>query len=321
MVWRGRAGWAEFSPFEDYGPEESIPWWLAAQEAAERGFPEPRRASVPVNGIVPAVGPDQAARLVAESGGCRTVKVKVAEPGQTPAQEIDRVAAVRDALGAGGRIRIDANGAWDVDTAISRIAALDKAAGGLEYAEQPCRAVEELARVRRRTDVPIAADESIRRAADPFRVKRLQAADLVVLKVQPLGGVRACLALAEELELPVVVSSAVETSVGLAMGVALAAALPRLEHACGLGTGQLLDGDLVRKRLVVSDAALPVRPVSPDPALLAGHAAAPGTERRWRERLDQTRRLAERREAEGREAEGREAEAGLGNGGRDGRWE
>ncbi|MDR2564690.1 MAG: o-succinylbenzoate synthase [Bifidobacteriaceae bacterium] len=292
MVWEGPAGWAEFSPFEDYPPIECLPWWRAAQEAAELGFPPPVRRSVPVNAIIPAVGPRRAAQIVAASGGCDTVKVKVAEPGQTAAQEADRVKAVRDALGPGGRIRIDANGAWDVETAVSRIAELNKAAGGLEYAEQPCATVPELAQVRKRAAVPVAADESIRRAADPFQVKRRQAADVVVLKVQPLGGVRACLALAEELDLPVVVSSAVETSVGLAMGVALAAALPRLDFACGLGTGQLLAADLVQDRLLASDAVLLVRQPLPDPALLAAHAAGPADQRRWRDRLDQVRRLA-----------------------------
>jgi O-succinylbenzoate synthase len=298
MVWSGAAGWAEFSPFEDYRPTDCVPWWRAAQEAAEQGFPAPRRTEVEVNAIIPAVGPVAAAKLLAGAGGARTVKVKVAEPGQTEAQETARLAAVRAALGPRGKIRIDANGAWDAETAIARIKRLARAADGLEYVEQPCRTVQELALVRRRSEVPVAADESIRRARDPFEVKRLEAADLVVLKVQPLGGVRACLRLAERLELPVVVSSAVETSVGLAMGLALAAALPRLDFACGLGTGQLLSGDLVRERLLVSDAVLPVRAVSPDPALLAEHAAAPALERRWRERLDQVRRLAEAASAE-----------------------
>ena len=123
-------------------------------------------------------------------------------------------------------MRVDANGAWSVDEAVAAIGVLDKAAGGLEYVEQPCAAVEELAAVRRAVDVPIAADESIRRAEDPYRVRDLEAADIAVLKVQPLGGVRACLRIAEEIGLPVVVSSALETSVGIAAGLALAAALP-----------------------------------------------------------------------------------------------
>ncbi|MDR2253817.1 MAG: o-succinylbenzoate synthase [Bifidobacteriaceae bacterium] len=292
MVWEGPAGWAEFSPFEEYPPHEAVPWWRAAREAAELGFPPPRRQTIAVNGIVPAVDADRAVALLAAVPDATTVKVKVAEPGEPAAAERDRVAAVRGVLGPGGRIRIDANGAWDVETAVARIAALDRVAGGLEYVEQPCATAAELAEVRRRVAVPIAADESIRRAADPFLVKALDAADIVVLKVQPLGGVRACLRLAEALELPVVVSSAVETSVGLAMGAALAAALPRLDHACGLGTLPLLAGDLAPGGLPVGDSVPVPPPVQPAPASLRRWAAAPSVCARWALRRDAVARLA-----------------------------
>ncbi len=244
MVVHGPAGWAEFSPFLDYDADECVPWLAAALDSAERAWPAPVRQHVAVNCTVPAVGPDQAADIVRRSG-CGTAKVKVAEPGQGLSEDLDRVAAVRDALGPAGQLRVDANGGWDVDTAISAIAALDRAARGLEYVEQPCAAVEDLALVRRRVHVPIAADESIRKAEDPLRVKTLQAADIAVLKVQPLGGVHACLDIAEQIGLPVVVSSAVDTSIGLAAGLALAAALPELPHACGLATTSLLAGDVV----------------------------------------------------------------------------
>ncbi|MDR2381345.1 MAG: o-succinylbenzoate synthase [Bifidobacteriaceae bacterium] len=299
MVFEGPAGWAEFSPFEEYPPAVAAPWWRAAQEAAQEGFPEPVRQAVPVNITVPALPAPQAEALVraavSEPGNSlATAKVKVAEPGQSVAEETDRVAAVRAALGPGGRIRIDANGAWDTDEAVARIRALDKAARGLEYAEQPCAGVAGLAEVRRRVAVPIAADESIRRSGDGLAVKRLAAADIAVLKVQPLGGVRACLALAEALELPVVVSSAVETSVGLAMGVALAAALPRLDYACGLGTLPLLAGDVVAEGLLVSDAVLPVRPAIPSPALLERWAAPPPVRAAWLERRDVVARLVDK---------------------------
>jgi len=174
---------------------------------------------------------------------------EVADPGTELADDLARVEAVRDAVGASGRVRVDANGAWSVDEAVSAIVQLDRAAGGLEYVEQPCAAVEDLAAVRRKVDVPIAADESIRRAEDPYRVRDLEAADVAVLKVQPLGGVRACLRIAEDIGLPVVVSSALETSLGLAAGVALAAALPTLEHACGLATRSLLTADVAMPEL------------------------------------------------------------------------
>ncbi|MEZ0448106.1 o-succinylbenzoate synthase [Cellulomonas sp. ICMP 17802] len=285
VLLRGDAGWGEFSPFWDYDADESAAWWRAAREAADEGWPEPVRARVPVNVTVPAVDAATAHAIVLGSGGCRTAKVKVAEPGQSLADEVARLEAVRDALGPGGAIRVDANAAWDVDTAVTRLAALDRAAGGLEYAEQPVPGVDGLAALRRRTSVPIAADESIRRAQDPLAVARAHAADVVVLKVQPLGGVRACLELAERIGLPVVVSSALESSVGLAAGIALAAALPELPYACGLATAQLFTADLVTDPFLPVDGALDVRRPEPDPALLASAAGSAELAARWRARV------------------------------------
>jgi O-succinylbenzoate synthase len=277
---RGPAGWGEFSPFWDYDVAESRRWWSAAYEAAVLGWPDPVRGSVPVNVTVPAVGPERAHEIVRASG-CRTAKVKVAEPGQSPAEDLARVEAVRDALGPGGAIRVDANAAWDVDTAVARLRELDRV--GLEYAEQPCPTLADLAALRRRIDVRIAADEVVRRAADPRRVALREAADVVVLKVQPLGGVRAALEVAEAHGLPCVVSSALESSVGIAAGVALAAALPELPFACGLATVALFTADVTSEPLLPVDGALPV--VRPVPDRLADTAADPDTERRWRERL------------------------------------
>lgn len=284
MVFEGPAGWAEFSPFLDYDARESAPWLAAAIESAEREWPAPLRTHVPVNCTVPAVGPEQAAAIVRRSG-CSTAKVKVAEKGQRLADDLERVEAVRDAIGTRGQVRVDANGGWSVDEAVSAIAALTIAAHGLEYVEQPCASVEDLAAVRRRVDVPIAADESIRRAADPFRVVELEAADIAVLKVAPLGGVHACLRIAEQIGLPVVVSSAVDTSIGLAAGLALAAALPELPYACGLGTTSLLDGDVVASPLVPAAGMLPVGRQRLDPAAYERVAADRETDARWQARL------------------------------------
>nr|WP_255670456.1 o-succinylbenzoate synthase [Aeromicrobium wangtongii] len=288
MVFEGPAGWAEFSPFLDYDARESAPWLAAAIDSAEREWPQPLRTHVPVNCTVPAVGPEQAAAIVRRSG-CSTAKVKVAEKGQRLADDIERVEAVRDAIGAGGRVRVDANGGWSVDEAVGAITALTIAAHGLEYVEQPCASVEDLAAVRRRVDVPIAADESIRRADDPFRVVELEAADIAVLKVAPLGGVHACLRIAEQIGLPVVVSSAVDTSIGLAAGLALAAALPELPYACGLGTTSLLDGDVVAHPLVPVDGLLPVGRQQLDPAAYEAVAADDETDARWQARLSAVR--------------------------------
>jgi len=291
MLLHGDAGWGEFSPFLEYGAREAAPWLRAACEAADEGWPEPVRATVPVNVTVPAVEPDEAATVVREGRGCRTAKVKVAEPGQLVDDDLARLEAVRDALGPDGRVRVDANGGWSLDDAVALIPLLDRAAGGLEYVEQPCASVEDLAAVRRRVDVPIAADESIRRADDPYRVRDLAAADVAVLKVQPLGGVRACLRIAEDIGLPVVVSSALETGVGIAAGVALAAALPELPFACGLATGQLLTDDVLAHPLLPVAGELSVARPDVDDEALRRTAAPADREDHWRRRLDEVRRL------------------------------
>jgi O-succinylbenzoate synthase len=227
--------------------------------------------------------------------GCRTAKVKVADATGTLAEDQARLEAVRDALGPGGRIRVDANGAWDVDTAIASLKVLERAAGGLEYVEQPCATVEELAAVRRRTSILVAADESIRRAADPYRVRDLEAADIAVLKVQPLGGVRACLRIAEDIGLPTVVSSALETSVGLAAGVALAAALPELEYASGLATVGMLADDVADHRLAAVDGYVPVHRPDVSEEHLVRCAASPDREAHWLARLAEVRAVGQDR--------------------------
>ncbi|GAA4658010.1 o-succinylbenzoate synthase [Kineococcus glutinatus] len=288
LLVRGPAGWGEFAPFPEYGPAESARWLAAALEAAWTGWPPPRRTSVPVNATVPAVPAAQVPAVLARYDGCTTAKVKVAEAGQHLGDDVARVRAVREVLGPAGRIRVDANAAWSVDDAARALAAL--APVGLEYAEQPCATLEELAALRLRLaraglDVPLAADESIRRAEDPLRVVAAGAADVVVLKVAPLAGVRPALAVAAACGLPVVVSSALDTSVGIAAGVALAAALPELPFACGLGTVALLAADVVAEPRVPVAGELAVGPVEPTGELLAGHAAAPERVRWWRERV------------------------------------
>ena len=283
LLLRGPAGWGEFAPFPEYGPAESARWLAAAIEAAWVGWPAPVRDAVPVNAIVPAVGPDAAAALVREAG-CSTVKVKVAEPGQSLDDDVARVGAVRDALGSDGLLRIDANGAWTVEQASVALGVLHELA--LEYVEQPCASVVECAELRRRTDVPVAVDEGVRKADDPMHVAGLrEAADVLVVKVAPLGGVRPALDVAAAYGLPCVVSSALDTSVGLAAGLALAAALPELRYACGLGSGRLLKNDVVADRLLPVGGRLEVRPVTVDDAALQALALAPARVGAWRERL------------------------------------
>lgn len=256
VLLEGPCGWGEFSPFPEYPDEVAHRWWLAALEAATVSWPAPLRSGIPVNVTVPAVGADEAHALVVSSG-CTTAKVKVAE-----GDDEARLEAVRDALGPAGKLRIDVNGAWDLDTAIDMIKRF--ARFDLEYVEQPCETVEDLAAVRRAVDVAIAADESIRLADDPMEVVRKEAADVAILKVQPLGGVLPALEVAERLGLPAVVSSALETSVGIAMGLHLAACLPELPYACGLGTVALLERDVVAEPLVPVDGVIELRRPLPE---------------------------------------------------------
>lgn len=288
LLLRGPAGWGEFSPFLEYDDAESARWLAAALEASQRGWPAHVRDEVPVNATVPAVPAAQVADVLARFPGCTTAKVKVAQAGQELRDDVDRVAAVRDLLGSDGRVRVDANGAWSLSDARWAVAALD--AYDLEYVEQPCAEVEDLALLRvalarAGIDVRVAADESVRKAEDPLRVARAGAADVLVLKVAPLGGVAPALRIAEECGLPVVVSSALDTSVGISAGVALAAALPELPFACGLATTSLLAGDVVRNSLDGHGGSIRVGAVEPDLELLERHAAPPDRLEHWLARL------------------------------------
>lgn len=255
----GPAGWGESSLFPGY-PCSPGAARAAAQEAACHGWPEPAREAVAVNALVEGELTDPA-RL----RGFPCVKVKVGRA--EPADDVRRVAAVRDAIGPAVALRIDANGAWDVDTAVSVLKQF--ASLQLEFAEQPVAKLDDLALVRRRVQVPIAADESIRAVDDARRARALHAIDAVVLKVQPLGGVRAALRVAEAASVPAVVTSMMETSVGLAAGLALACALPELPYACGLATAGALAGDVVAEPLRPEGGVLRRRPVVPDPELIA----------------------------------------------------
>ncbi|ADT97494.1 o-succinylbenzoate synthase [Mycolicibacterium gilvum] len=276
----GPAGWGEFGPFLEYEPPEAAHWLASGVAAAYRPMPEVRRARIPINATVPAVAADAVPDVLARFPGARTAKVKVAEPGQTLADDVARVNAVR---AAGLTARVDANGGWTVEQAVAAAQALT-ADGALEYLEQPCRTVPELAEVRRRVDVPVAADESIRKADDPLHVVRSGAADVAVLKVAPLGGVQTMLDIAAQIDIPVVVSSALDTAVGIGAGLVAAGCLPRLEHACGLGTGSLFVDDVAEPRTPV-DGYLPAAAVTPDPARITALAASDDRRQWWIDRV------------------------------------
>jgi o-succinylbenzoate synthase len=273
----GPAGWGEFGAFIEYEPPEAAHWLASAIEAAYETPPPSKRDRIPINATVPAVAPEQVPELLSRFPGARTAKVKVAEPGQTLREDVARVDAVRALVPT---VRVDANGGWSVDEAVAAATAL----GPLEYIEQPCKTVEELAEVRRRVDVPVAADESIRKADDPLRVVRAKAADIAVLKVAPLGGTSALLKIAEQIDIPVVLSSALDSAVGIATGLQAAAALETLEHACGLGTGRLFVEDVAQPTPPV-DGYLPVGRVVPEEARLGGLAVTPERREWWIRRI------------------------------------
>jgi O-succinylbenzoate synthase len=260
LLLEGPAGWGEISTWPGY-PCDAGAARRAAEEAARDGWPAPRRDEVAVNALVDGPGTDLDA-----CAGFPAVKVKMRAP-----DDVALVARVRDAVGDAVQLRVDANGAWDVETAVAvigRLARLDVA-----LVEQPVRTLEDLARVRRRVDVALAADESVRDVEDARRLRRLRAADTVVLKVQPLGGVRPALDVADAAGVPAIPTSMMETSVGLAAGLALAAALPELPYACGLATAALLPEDVTRDPLVPHDGVLRVRRVAPDPELLRRYSS------------------------------------------------
>lgn len=276
----GPAGWGEFGAFVEYQPPEAAAWLGSAIEAAYRPAPPVLRDRVPINATVPAVDAARVPEVLDRFPGARTAKVKVAEAGQSLADDVARVNAVRERVPT---VRVDANAGWTVSEAVDAAAALS-ADGDLEYIEQPCATVEELAALRSMIDVPIAADESIRKAEDPLRVVRAGAADVAVLKVAPLGGVSRMLEIAAQIDIPIVVSSALDSAVGISRGLLAAAALPELQHACGLGTGGLFVEDVVAPA-VPTDGFLPVGPVVPEPDRLAALAAAPDRQQWWIDRV------------------------------------
>jgi O-succinylbenzoate synthase len=287
MLIEGPAGWGEFAPFADYSPQAAARWLASAIEAAFEGWPEPLREFVEVNAIIPELSADEAEELAREAvaRGCSTIKIKV---GGSPDLDLARIAAVRDVLDAAfgpsvGRIRLDANAQWNRDQAIAMLERCTRY--GIEYAEQPCSSLADLAVVRQETGVRIAVDEGIRTSDDPGSLELGDAADIAIIKPATLGGVRASLELASALGMPVVVSGAMDSSVGLGTALALAGALPELSLASGLGTGALLADDLVAHPVVPTAGRLSIGRIQPDATALERARARVTDPRPWRDRL------------------------------------
>ena len=284
-LFKGKYGWGEFSPFLEYGYEESAPWLMSAIEAATQPRPKLYRNSVRVNGTIPALNnPAEIERIVDSFPGVHTFKVKV---GENLPEDIARIAKVKS-LRPKAKLRIDVNGTWSVQEAVTNLRAIYENFGPLDYAEQPCGTVEELRELKEKLkiDIKIAGDEVLRKATDPFAVNLSGAVDILMLKVQPLGGISRAHKLAEHHKLPVVISSALESAVGINYGLQLSASFPEMHFDCGLGTGSLLSADLAT--LPIVDGAIEISDVEPD---FAGLEVAPERFEWWKNRVMKTAEL------------------------------
>ena len=284
-LFQGQYGWGEFSPFLEYGYEECAPRLASAIEAATKPRPKLYRNSVRVNGTIPALkNPADIERIVDSFPGVQTFKVKV---GDNLTEDIARLAKVRS-LRPKAKLRIDVNGNWSVQEAITSLRAIYENIGPLEYAEQPCATVEELRELQEKlvVDIRIAGDEVLRKAADPFAIDLSGAIDVLMLKVQPLGGISRAHKLAEHHKLPVVVSSALESAVGINYGVQLAASFSEMNFDCGLGTGSLLAADIAT--LPIVDGEIEITDVEPE---FSGYEVAPDRYEWWKNRVMKTAEL------------------------------
>ena len=287
---QGSAGWGEFAPFIEYGARESLPWLESAIEAATTDFPSGMRNSIPVNATIPASDDEgEIEKILSWYPGVNTVKIKV---GTGIREDLVRIARVRKYL-PNAKIRVDVNGSWSVDDAVFNIRTIygEVAGTSLEYVEQPVATLEELKELKERLiiDVKIAGDEVLRKAIDPFEIDLEGAIDVLMLKVSPLGGIDRSLKLAAHHKLPVVVSSALESVVGISHGLRLASALPNLEYACGLATSALFEADL--GSIPISNGAMSVEAPEIDDERFQRFAASADRLEWWRNRISEVWKL------------------------------
>jgi len=276
---QGEYGWGEFSPFLEYEDAESAPWLACAIEAATQPKPKLYRSEVAVNGTIPALNDrEDLERVVNSFPGVSTFKVKV---GENLSEDIARINTIRS-LRPSSTIRIDANGLWSVDQAVSFL----QSVGNIEYIEQPCATIEELFELKKRVDVKIVGDEVLRKAKDPFAIDLAGAVDYLMLKVQPLGGIKRAHQIAEHHKLPVVVSSALESAVGINYGLTLAASFEEMKFDCGLGTGSLLAKNVAQ--LPIIDGKIHISDVVPN---LDGLDVSADRYEWWKNRIMRTAEL------------------------------
>jgi O-succinylbenzoate synthase len=281
-MFQGEAGWGEFSPFLEYQPSECVPWLQSAIEAASKPWPILKRGKVKVNGTIPALNePSDVERIVESFPGVNTFKIKV---GDNLSEDIARLAKVRS-LRPHAKLRIDVNGNWSVATAVTNLRSIYEHIGAIEYVEQPCQSVEELRELKEKlkVDIRIAGDEVLRKSADPFSVNLIGSVDVLALKVQPLGGIERAHKLAQHHNLPIVVSSALESAVGISHGLALAASFKEIDFDCGLATGSLLSANV--GELPIVNGEIEVKRIEPN---FEGLEVSPERYKWWQDRVMKT---------------------------------
>lgn len=278
-LFKGDYGWGEFSPFLEYDDQECAPWLACAIEAATVPKPQLYRTHIPVNGTIPALN-DQAEleRIINSFPGVNCFKVKV---GSDVSDDLHRLEVIRE-LRPNANIRIDVNGLWNVDEAEMFL----NSVGEIEYVEQPCATIEELRELKKRSPVKIVGDEVLRKSKNPFEADLSGAIDFLMLKVQPLGGIKKAHALAEHHNLPVVVSSALESAVGINYGLILAASFENMNFDCGLGTGSLLAKNVAE--LPIVDGKIEISDVKP---VLDGLDVSADRFEWWKNRIMRTAEL------------------------------
>ena len=280
-LFRGSEGWSEFSPFVEYGVKESKTWLQASLEAAYKPWPKLSRQKVLINATLPQVAIDEVPRILSGFPGAKTIKIKVDD-----FEKDNYLVEAALEFNPDAKIRLDVNGGWDLDTALLNLYNFHLRFGNVfEYIEQPCLELADLAKLKKEVPIKIAVDESIRKALDSDLSVLKECADVAIIKWAPSGGFTRAQKLINEIGLPVVISSALDTGIGISHGLALAASQPDLEFACGLGTTSLFVSDVLAPPLLMIDGSLEVTRPVPSEELLSKYQASPERRLWWEERI------------------------------------
>ncbi len=280
-IFSGSEGWSEFSPFVEYSNRESSTWLRAAVEASNTPWPHLYRKSIPINATLPNVSPEKVAGVLKNFEGCTTVKIKIDN-------FISGAELVEETLNIlpGTKIRLDVNGSWSLDEALLYLYDFHLRFGNVfEYIEQPCTSFDDLVKLKSEIPMKIALDESIRKNLDSDLSDLAKAGDVAIIKWAPSGGFASAHEIANTVCLPVVISSALDTGIGISHSLALAGSFENLDFACGLGTVALLESDICEPALIPTQGFLDVNRVEPNFALVEKYQASEDRQEWWKNRV------------------------------------